>query len=484
MLELHSNFKEKETQLIVVSKTNYSKDQIKSLFQLGRLKPVLLYKGKAKKLFDLGLSFDDSKYLLQTKGLSVNDIVKCIRDFKLDVNLIKNLTCSNDELLTDIPDVISMVGGEEYLRILIIDKKLSIDNIRALFRQLELSYKDTISLINCGYKVYEIQTLINGKITCSGLIELASAIESSEIYSIFKEDRQNLVFLLSVISVIKKKISDLNSALDSYQILYDSISNNLCKSLINYSNKYCPCRPAAADPNVGYEEIMIYYMDLAGGNGLMTADIPNYFINIEKVIKFFKPSYVEVIEKYFPVKPFILAAIWSALGMSLGKRYLKDTEIDSEVVGRSVLSFLISSMCGVTGYFHSGGVGLPFPNITHFMERYFSTTQLIKNKARNIYVKIPECLLFDTNQEFENLITVKQIRAAQGLSMVYTFRVGNAFLCSLLGTNVLSFESARNIFKSLWPLPQESESIRMYYIYSGIPVYSSLNINDVFVSIS
>lgn len=68
--------------------------------------------------------------------------------------------------------------------------------------------------------------------------------------------------------------------------------------------------------------------------------------------------------------------------------------------------------------------------------------------------------------------------------MVYTFRVGNAFLCCLLGEHFLSFESAKNIFKSLWPLPQEAESVRMYYICSGIPIYSKLNLKDVFVSIS
>lgn len=54
MLKLEPKLKVKETQRIVVSETNYSKEQINSLFELGRFTPVLFYKSKAKRLFDLG----------------------------------------------------------------------------------------------------------------------------------------------------------------------------------------------------------------------------------------------------------------------------------------------------------------------------------------------------------------------------------------------------------------------------------------------
>ena len=146
MLQLQPKLKVKETQRIVMSETNYSKEQINSLFELGRFTPVLLYKSKAKRLFDLGLSFEDSKYLIQTKKLDVDEVVKCIRDLKLDVNLIRDLTCSKDVLLTDIPNIISMVGGVEFLRKLT-EKKLSIENIKTLFQQLKLNYNDTIVLL-------------------------------------------------------------------------------------------------------------------------------------------------------------------------------------------------------------------------------------------------------------------------------------------------------------------------------------------------
>ncbi len=487
MLKLQPKLKIKETQRIVVSKTNYSKEEINSLFELGRFTPVLFYKSKAKRLFDLGLTFEDSKYLIQTKKLNVDEIVKCISELKLDVYLIRNLSCSKDVLLNDIPNIISMVGGVEYLRILTA-KKLSIENIKTLFQQLKLNYNDTISLTNCGYKVHEIETLIKGKISCSELIDLARAIEASEVYSLFKENKQNLVFLLSVRNICKKKIEDLDSAIACYKTLYDTIPNSLCQSLITITRSFPPAdNTASAD--LTYEEILIHYMDLAGGNIPMVVGIadatPKLFIMLEKVIKFFKSSYVEFIDDYIPVKPFILAAIWTSLDMALEKQYLKKTEsANLEVVGRSILSFLISSMCGVAGYFHSGGVGLPFPNITSYIKTYFDTQHLIKQHAPKVYNKIPQCLLFDSNQAFENMIKEKQISAGQGLSMVYTFRVGNAFLCSLLGNHILSLESAKNIFKSLWPLPQEAESARMYFIYSGIPIYTKLNLKDVFVSIS
>ena len=227
MLKLQPKLKVKETQRIIVSKTNYSKEEINSLFELGRFTPVLFYKSKAKRLFDLGLTFEDSKYLIQTKKLNVDEVVKCISDLKLDVNLIRDLTCSKDVLLNDIPNIISMVGGVECLRILTA-KKLSIENIKTLFQQLKLNYNDTISLTNCGYKVHEIETLIKGKISCSELIDLARAIEASEVYSLYKENKQNLVFLLSVRNICKKKIEDLDSAIACYKTLYDTIFHSFC----------------------------------------------------------------------------------------------------------------------------------------------------------------------------------------------------------------------------------------------------------------
>lgn len=486
MLKLQPKLKVKETQRIIVSENNYSKEQINSLFELGRFTPVLFYKSKAKRLFDLGLSFDDSKYLLQTQKLNVDEIVKCISELKLDVDLIRNISCSKEALLNDIPNIISMVGGVEFLRILTA-KKLSIENIKTLFQQLKLNYNDTISLTNCGYKVHEIEALIKGKISCSELVDLARAIEASEVYSLFKENKQNLVFLLSVRNILKEKIEKLDSAIVCYKTLYDTIPNSLCQSLITITRSIPPAdNTARAD--LTYEDILMHYMNLAGGDiakyaGYADMAVPVLFKVLEKTIRFFRPS--EFIDELIPVKPFILAAIWCSLDISLEKQYLKKTEsLNLEVVGRSILSFLVSSMCGVTGYFHSGGAGLPFPNITSYIKTYFNTQHLIKDYAPKVYNKIPQCLLFDTNQEFENMIKEKQISAGQGLSMVYTFRVGNAFLCGLLGEHILSFESAKNIFKSLWPLPQEAESIRMYFIYSGIPIYSKLNLKDVLVSIS
>lgn len=486
MLKLQPKLKVKETQLIVVSETNYSKEQINSLFELGRFTPVLLYKSKAKKLFDLGLSFEDSKYLIQTKKLNVDEIVKCISELKLDVDIIRNISCSKDVLLNDIPNIISVVGGVEFLRILIA-KKLSIENIKTLFQQLKLNYNDTISLTNCGYKVYELEALIKGEISCSELVDLARAIEASEVYSLFKENKQNLVFLLSVRNILKEKIEELDSAILCYKTLYDSIPNSLCQSLITITRSIPPADNTAS-AELTYEDILMHYMNLAGGDiakyaGYADMAVPVLFKVLEKTIRFFRPS--EFIDELIPVKPFILAAIWCSLDMSLEKQYIKKSEsLNLEVVGRSVLSFLVSSMCGVTGYFHSGGAGLPFPNITSYIKTYFNTQHLIKDYAPKVYNKIPRCLIFDTSQAFKDLIKEKQISAGQGLSMVYTFRVGNAFLCSLLGKHILSFESAKNIFKSLWPLPQEAESIRMYFIYSGIPIYSKLNLKDVFVSIS
>lgn len=488
MLKLFRTIKTGEkVQQIDVPVTNYTKEQINDLFALGRFTPVLFYKSKAKKLFDLGLSFEDSKYLLRTRDFAVDEIVKCIGTLKLDVNIIQALICSKETFLSEIPKIISLVGSVENLRVLI-QYQLSIANIKTLFNQLRLTYNDSVALIKYGYKIDEIETLIKAKFTCTELVSLASVITATNVCSLFKEDKQNLIFLLSVINVLKREVKDIDSALDCYQKIYDSIPDNLYKSLINCSAKFYPDEAEkeheSTNPNMGYEEILKYYMDLAGGSFPMTVGINDAFVAVEKIIKFFRRSDCEFIDEYIPIKPFILAAIWLALDMSLGKQYFENMEsINNESVSRFVLSFLISSMCGVTGYFHSGGVGLPFPNITNYIKTYFNIQCTIKQNASKVYGKIPRFLKFNINETFEDLIKEKQKDAGRGLSMVYTFRVGNAFLCSLLEESVFSRETAQNIFRSLWPLPQESESIRMYFIYSGIPIYTKLNLKDVFVLI-
>lgn len=490
MLKLFRNIKTEEVvQPIDVPVANYTKEQINDLFALGKFTPVLFYKSKAKKLFDLGLSFDDSKYLLRTRNFTVNEIVKCIGTLKLDVNIIRALICSKETFLSEIPNIMSLVGSVENLRVLT-QYQLSIANIKTLFNQLRLTYNDSVALIKCGYKIDEIETLIKAKFSCVQLVSLANIITVTNVCSLFKEDKQNLIFLLSVINVLKREIKDIDSALDCYQIIYDSIPNNLYKSLINCSVKFYPDgtekehESTNLNPNREYEEILKYYMDLAGGSFPMTVEINDAFVAVEKIIKFFRPYDCEFIDEYIPIKPFILAAIWLALDMSLGKQYFENMEsINNESISRFVLSFLISSMCGVTGYFHSGGVGLPFPNITNYIKTYFNIQCTIKQNASKVYGKIPRFLKFNINETFEDLIKEKQKDAGRGLSMVYTFRVGNAFLCSLLEKSVFSRETAQNIFRSLWPLPQESESIRMYLIYSGIPIYTRLNLKDVFVLI-
>lgn len=483
MLKLQPNLKVKETQrAVVVSDINYSKEQISSLFKLGILTPVWFYKSKAKRLFDLGLSFEDSEYLLHTVELSVDEIVKCCNEFGVTAELIRKNAWTKSVLLNDILNIVPIVGGIENLTILLA-KRLSIENIKTLFQQLKLSYKDTISLVNCGYKVCEIESLVKGKITCSELVELAYVIETSEVYALFKEERQNLVFLLSVQNILKRKIENLDSAMVCYQTLYESIPDGFCRSLITCSRSI-PKAGRTTKIDLTYEEIFIHYMDLAGGKiveYVKKSDIvtPLLFKALEKITQNCDSSF-----KFIPVTPFLLAAIWCALDMSLEKQYLRSIEcVNAETIGRSILSFLVSSMCGVTGYFHAGGVGLPYPNITSYIKTYFNNQQFIKDNAPNIYNKIPHRLLFNTSQEFETLIKEKQISAAQGLSMVYTFRVGDTFLRSLLGVRIFSFKSAQNVFKSLWSLPQKEESTRMYFIYSGIPMYTKLNLKDVFVSI-
>lgn len=475
---------------------NYTKEQINDLFELGRFTPVLFYKAKAKKLFDLKLSFEDSKYLLQEMRLSVDEIVNCINNVKLDIGLIRKLNCSKEILLSEIPGIISTVGDIERFRTLI-NKNLSIEDIKTLFRQLCLTYNDVISLSECGYEVTSISSLRRNNYTCEELITLAKIISAPSVFSLFLEDNQNLKFLLTIRNILNKNITNCDSALKCYNELYDVIPNKLCNSFLEFTEKLIKRATNAGgnnreeDPTISYEDIMVFHMDLAsGGISIITEikdAIPKVFIFVEKIIKHFKPEYSKLVEEEgsSPIKPIVLASIWLSLDITLARKYYSDIEtIDLKTITKTILSFIISSMCGATGYFHSGGIGLPFPNITSYIGTYFNVQKTIEKHAPKIYSKLPHCLKFDSPKEFDKLVKEKQINARRGLYMTYTYRVGNAFLCNILGTSSFTTETANNIFKSLWPLPQESESIRMYFIYSGIPIYSRLPLEKVFVTIN
>lgn len=491
MLKLQQRPQIKEINRTISVATNYTNAQIDDLFELGPLTPIILYKHKAKKLYDLGLSFENSKYLLHAKKFSVKEIVKCYEEIKIDIDVIRMLRCSKSTIFTDIPSIILKVGDKENLKDLL-KYKLSIEEIKILFNRLSLTYKDAISLIGVGFKVSEIEIFEKENIPWSELASIAKIISATEVYTIFRDDAQNLKLILGVKKILGQNIIDLNSALNEHLTLYNCIPSKLCTSLKNCSLRLRTSligeRNKLNNSNRGFEEIMMEYMDLAGGDipikaGISDIVIPKVFTVVEKIIKHFKPAFESFIE-YIPVKPFILAAIWLALDEELEEHYLNTTEnINSVTIAKSVLSFLLSSMCGITGYFHSGGVGLPFPNVTSYIKTLFNIQGTIKEYSPKIYNQVPEALKFNVNENFENLTKEKQISYAQGISMLYTYRVGNSFLCNILGKNIISIDTVKSIFKSLWPLPQQSESTRMYLLYSGIPLYTRLNLNDVFVNI-
>lgn len=469
----------------IFTSTNYTNSQIDCLFD-SNIFTRIAYKGKAKKLFNLKLSFDDSKYLLKNKKLTVDEIC-CIKDLEIDVDLIKTLNCSKEVLLNEIPRLIRVVGGVDNLKKLL-ELKLSVDEIRNLFYDLKLSYDDTISMLDYGYKKSEIVTFVKNKYSCKDIILLARIASPSVVCSLYQECKGNIDFLISIKNILIGQGINYNLAIDCHNTLYKSIPTELCDSLVNSTKaivKKFNTHNVSNNINPGYEEILMYYMDMAGGNmPVVVSAVPTLFVVLEKMIKWFKPNYSKFIDEYIPVKPFILASIWLSLDISLGVQYMKTlNRINPKEMARSVLAFLISSMCGMTGYFHLGGMGLPFPNVTNFISTYYNVQKTVEKKMPKLYKMIPKRLIFSTPECFDKLMKEKQIDSVRALSMVYTYRVGNAYLCSILGNKTFSSKVSMSIFQSLWPLPQEVETLRMYLIYSGLPIYSNSNLREVFVTI-
>ena len=437
----------------VVTEDNYTKEEIEVLFNIGKWTAFWnrrKYKEKAKTLFDLGLSFLDSRYLLQTKRLSVDDIVRCIRDCKLDVGDFMRL----QNIGLTVSDIQELLKGERA------------DHF--------------IEALRIAGNVSNLKKLLNIGLTVSDIRDISKDARAEDLL-----DDKKVDFILRVNAISNETITDENTALRYFEDIFNQITWQWCESFIDYTkantfsrNNDDPSGDEHIDSGPGYDDILIHYMGMASDETLVyAAALPVLFKFIAKVTE--RSNNCNVLK----IKPFILAAIWVSMMVALQKCYSNNMEENGkEDIARTVLAFITASLCGVTGYFHSGGAGLPFPNFTNMIACCFKIQRLIEKKAPKIYGLIPSRLKIPSAEAFERLSEDTQVDTGRALSMLYTFRVGNAFLCCVLEENELT-NAVKNLFRSLWPLPQEAESMRMYFLYGGVPVYSKLNLKDVFVSI-
>lgn len=414
----------------------YTDDNIRELFDV-RLFPRRRFGKDVKVLEDLNLSFEESKYLIKKLHLSVATISQMLNDHSVSE--------------------ISTLHGDGF----------SVDEISSIF--------------SCNYSVKEVH-------------EVAQMIGSKMTYDV--KSRENYSFLLGVKKLCTQTYENETEAANAYASIYDLVPSELCRSMIGFlANLRNGPFDGGVSGGIGkastssYEEIITQHMDMAGGNFLSYVGIfdlktssAKLFEAVEKVIAFFKGSeYTEAVD-LFPIKPILLALVWLDLIYSLEKKYIGETSEDIQnVAAKAAISSIISLLCGVTGYFHSGGAGLPV-NPTGILASTFKVSKMIQEKCPALGEMIPP-FLKNSPGGIDKMSKEQQKSVTQTLAMLYTFRVGDTNLICLRDKKIFSKEGCMLAFKSAWPLPTQAESTRMYLLYSGLPLYSEMNFEGVFITI-
>ena len=228
-----------------------------------------------------------------------------------------------------------------------------------------------------------------------------------------------------------------------------------------------------------YEEIMKSFMEY-------TQDIENIpwciarYINagsklidycIRFVNKFTSVSHDTLDLKVISMRPYALALIWAILMLEIVRKYTGScVDYDLENIARLSISLVLSLFAGFTGFMHSGGRVGGVTSPTRYLRLYYNVQKTIEENYPYHYYKIPDCLKF-RNDSFESLISSMQISAGKGLSMAYTFRIGDALIENLLNCTVVSDDVMERTFKSIWPVPSTYECQKMYRLYTESQIY-------------
>lgn len=474
MLTLHT---EKQQQQVIFNPVNVSRvitfteSQIDDLFEISGLFKSIKRRRHEKdvcRLQELQLSFEDCKTLFKNKQISIDHLESYINDLKLTV------------------DQILFLRGQH---------NLFPYEVKSLLK-LNITVGEVIALLKAKLYQDEIVELIKEKQqTPASILQLLKYISKEELIGL---DKPTLIFIAKIKTICESKCDNITASLQCYESIYSSIPSSLIQDAIQSANKLLYNASAAGCPPPNnfstsdahlksIEEILMFYMDLASGNIVKLAGYADLvsatFNSILKVLDRFSRSENIGIFKLFPIKPYLLAVIWIAMITQIVGRHLGIITFSMEEVARTGLATLFSLFTGVTGFFHSGGIGVGSVNVTSYIAAYYKMQKTIEEHCKGIYKKIPDILKFHTEDSFDKLAKEKQLSAGRALSMTYTFRIGDNMIAALADENEFSLRAAKKAFKSMWPLPMSAESKRMYFLYSGCPIYTSIDMTDVFVRV-
>lgn len=225
-----------------------------------------------------------------------------------------------------------------------------------------------------------------------------------------------------------------------------------------------------------FEEILKRYMNLSADIYKLEILVPISGLEIfEDVIKrLCEESDIlsEIVKGLFPIKPTLLAFLWSCLLMELTHKYTDfcDKEDKSDIAKMSC-SIVLSVIAAFTGFMHSGGI-TGIGSITSWVSRLYAAYKWVEEEFPSLTDRIPDFLKFMDCDDFNNFTDSMKVSALKGLNMAYTFRVGDAFLENLSRADYDSKVVLRRTLESIWPLPMEYEAKKMYRLYTEEKIYN------------
>lgn len=459
------------TQQLQVTRTTptFTDIEIDDLFaisgnRLVRAAKRVFLRGKIKKLEKLNLCFSDCKLLFKEKSITIDHLERYINDLKLSVGQIITFRCTYNLMPSEVKELIGLeISSNEIISLL--ERGFSKSNISILFKEKSFSLNNINFLLN--------------------YINIAELLQLNVSFIPFIRNIQKICSLSHESSV---------EALNSYELIYKSVPELLISDLVKSSNNLLKAIdatpsgvPSGVKSTISLEEILKYYMDLASGEIVKYGGYADFASSVFNIIvkivdKLSSSKNIDII-KLFPIKPYALVVIWIAMIYKIEEKHINSMPMTMEEIVKAVLSILISILTGITGFVHSGGGGIMPINVTSYIGSFYKIQKTIEEHLPGLFKSIPNDLKVETNDFFERLSKEKQLSAGLSLSMAYTFRIGDNMIRSLVDENIFSISAAKKAFLSMRPLPQESESKRMYFLYSGYQIYTNIDMSEVFVRV-
>lgn len=252
------------------------------------------------------------------------------------------------------------------------------------------------------------------------------------------------------VTVLNKTLSLLESSsqieASDINLVYITIPNKV----VDHLKGFVTAIPEANS----YEDILKYFMDLS-----IRADNPlSKAMKIAKIDDLFGEKMVY--NQTCAIKNWTLAIIWSALILSIYKKY--NTEMTDAIIRkilRGGIAFSLTFGVMLMQYEHNNN-GSP----TNYLRKLCNQYHRFREQQSNL----PDLLNLDKlKTSITEVSSYDKLRMGQLFNMVYTFRIGDCFISNLTYNN----SDIMKILQSAWPIPNDTDISKIYQLYTEDHIY-------------